>query len=149
VVSVVSVVSGLRDNHRGRTTTRKTGVQGRTTSLEPAHAYDPIRPLPTSPSEKNAEVWVDARAVAACLGVSRDYVYANAARLGARRLGAGTRARLRFQLETVLEALTPCESDKGSSEPNIRTVARRKRVQPAPVLGSGVALLPIRGRNAV
>jgi len=39
---------------------------------------------------------VDAASVAEHLGVSRDYVYEHADDLGARRLGSGPRARLRF-----------------------------------------------------
>jgi hypothetical protein len=95
-----------------------------------------------------ADSWVDAQAVADFLGVNRDYIYSNAARLGAIRLGAGPRARLRFQLGTALEALTPCVAGRESPEPETRTVSRRRRTQAAPRLGSGVVLLPIRGREA-
>jgi hypothetical protein len=49
---------------------------------------------------------VDARALAAELGVDRDWVYVNADRLGGVRLGDGPRARLRFDVERVREALT-------------------------------------------
>jgi hypothetical protein len=48
---------------------------------------------------------VDARALAAELGVARDWVYANADRLGAVRLGDGPRARLRFDVERARGAL--------------------------------------------
>jgi hypothetical protein len=42
---------------------------------------------------------VDARDLADELGVARDWVYANAERLGGVRLGDGPRARLRFDAE--------------------------------------------------
>jgi hypothetical protein len=43
----------------------------------------------------------DAQAVSARFGVSVDYVYAHATRLGAIRLGEGPKARLRFDLADV------------------------------------------------
>ena len=46
---------------------------------------------------------VDAATVARVLGVERDWVYRRAARLGARRLGSGQRARLRFELDLAVE----------------------------------------------
>jgi hypothetical protein len=95
-----------------------------------------------------ADSWVDAQAVADFLGVGRDYVYANAGRLGAVRLGGGRRARLRFRLSVVLEALTPCAAGRESPAPETRTAIRRKRTRAASRLGSGVVLLPIRGREA-
>jgi hypothetical protein len=48
---------------------------------------------------------VDARDLANALGVSLDYVYAHAVELGAMRLGAGPRARIRFDLDRAREAL--------------------------------------------
>ena len=48
---------------------------------------------------------VDAQDLAEQLGVDRDWVYANAERLGAIRLGTGPRARLRFDVEQAREAL--------------------------------------------
>jgi hypothetical protein len=47
---------------------------------------------------------VDAATVATQLGVSRGWVYRHADALGALRLGAGRRARLRFDLARALEA---------------------------------------------
>jgi hypothetical protein len=47
---------------------------------------------------------VSAAELAAILGVTRDWVYTRASRLGAVRLG-GKRGRLRFELETVRQAL--------------------------------------------
>lgn len=49
---------------------------------------------------------VDANEVARRFSVSRDYVYEHADKLGAVRLGNGSRARLRFDPVTVRERLT-------------------------------------------
>jgi hypothetical protein len=46
---------------------------------------------------------VDAATVATALSVSRDWVYAHAAELGGRRIGQGSRGRLRFDLGYVLD----------------------------------------------
>jgi hypothetical protein len=48
---------------------------------------------------------VDARQLARDLGVSLDYVYAHATELGAMRLGAGPKARIRFDLDRARQAL--------------------------------------------
>jgi hypothetical protein len=47
--------------------------------------------------------WVDAQAVAAALGVDRDWVYAHARALGVVRLGPGPKSRMRFDLALVRE----------------------------------------------
>jgi len=49
---------------------------------------------------------VDTAAVAHHLGTSRGYVYEHADELGARRLGTGPKARLRFDLAGVDRRLT-------------------------------------------
>jgi hypothetical protein len=48
---------------------------------------------------------VDARELAAVLGVSIDYVYGHATQLGAVRLGSGRRARIRFDVDMARTAL--------------------------------------------
>jgi hypothetical protein len=48
---------------------------------------------------------VDARELAAELGVSTDYVYAHAADLGGMRLGSGPKARIRFDLDRARQTL--------------------------------------------
>jgi hypothetical protein len=50
---------------------------------------------------------VDAAEVARRFSLSREYVYEHATELGAVRLGDGPKARLRFDLERVADALTP------------------------------------------
>jgi hypothetical protein len=82
--------------------------------------------------------------VAARLGVSRDWVYAHADRLGAVRLGrsqAGAKPRLRFDLNRVIAA---CQlSDASPPAPTQRIApARRRHTEPA------VPLLPIGPKRA-
>jgi hypothetical protein len=87
---------------------------------------------------------VDAAAVAVFLGTSRDYVYEHAAELGARRLGAGPKPRLRFNLSEI-EAALSCSTGRESVQPSTpvaEPLSRRRRPQ---ALGTGVELLPIRG----
>jgi hypothetical protein len=48
---------------------------------------------------------IDARELAEELGVARDWVYANAERLGGVRLGNGPRARMCFDVEVARQAL--------------------------------------------
>jgi hypothetical protein len=89
---------------------------------------------------------VDAATVARYLGVERSYVYEHAVELGARRLGTGPKARLRFSLAEIDERIS-CSTGRGSESD----------VSPAPVpirrrrgrrdLGTSVRLLPIRGRR--
>jgi hypothetical protein len=80
---------------------------------------------------------VDAAAVAAMLGVTRGWVYEHATELGAVRLGAGTRPRLRFDPHVVGVAL----EDGLASQPGPRRTRRFRR----PTSPSGVELLPIAG----
>jgi hypothetical protein len=88
---------------------------------------------------------VDAETVARYLEVDRDFVYVHAAELGARRLGTGPKARLRFSLSEVDERLRTCsvgrESDDAAKRKS-KPIRRRRRSEP---LGTGAPLLPIRG----
>jgi hypothetical protein len=90
---------------------------------------------------------VDAVRVAEHLGVSRDFVYEHAVELGARRLGSGPRARLRFDLAEVDSRLTSCSRSRGSEEAGSRTVERVRRRRRTSGLGTSVPLLPIRARG--
>ena len=54
---------------------------------------------------------VDAATLAEMLGVDRDWVYANARRLGAVRLGDGPKARLRFDATRARAALAATERE--------------------------------------
>jgi hypothetical protein len=88
---------------------------------------------------------VDAKTVAAALGVSRDCVYAHAAELGGQRIGNGPRGRLRFDLDRVVEVWTARSQSKKSHEAkscapaSLSTSSRRRPT------GSSSGLLPIRG----
>jgi excisionase family DNA binding protein len=80
------------------------------------------------------------------LGVTADYVYRHADELGARRLGSGPRARLRFP-EDALDAWTARDERKGSQsswalpDPAPRSASRRRASR---VSATEVELLPIR-----
>ncbi len=76
--------------------------------------------------------------IAMWLGVSRAYVYENAVRLGAIRLGNGPRARLRFDQEIVASRLS--NSDTTRPTPSRKTQTRTKRKRQT---RSSVPLLPI------
>ena len=100
-------------------------------------------------SDPTPTAWVDARRVAEEFGVSRDFVYAHADELGAVALGAcgdGRRPRLRFDLATVAAALTDRRMSGRSQVdemPAKRDVPQHRRARAS---GTGVELLPIRGR---
>ncbi len=87
---------------------------------------------------------VDARRLAEELGVARDWVYANAERLGGVRLGNGPRARLRFDVEKAREALVAGRRDDQptNGEPPPRRRGRPRRE----VAPTGVPL--IQGRSS-
>jgi hypothetical protein len=80
---------------------------------------------------------LDATAVARMLGVTRGWVYEHAAELGAIRLGAGARPRLRFDPLRVGSAL----EDGLATQVGTRRSHRFRR----PVRTSDVELLPIAG----
>jgi hypothetical protein len=83
--------------------------------------------------------WVAAAAVAQHLGVDVSYVYAHAGELGARRLGTGPKARLRFRLDLVDSALIPprCGADSAGQP-------RRANPRPRRTSSRSTPLLPIR-----
>jgi hypothetical protein len=85
---------------------------------------------------------VDAATLARAVGVSTSHVYSRSSELGARRLGNGPKARLRFDLERAVEAHASCAA--GSAAPATPQAAKRR---PRRAASSG-ALLPIRGRAA-
>jgi hypothetical protein len=66
--------------------------------------------------------YVDASDLARILGVERDWIYANARRLGAVRL-TEPRGRLRFDLRQVDEVLSPPEPE---ARPTRRAPARQR-----------------------
>ena len=102
------------------------------------------------------EPLIDARELAAYLGVTVGYVYEHALELGARELPRKPRPRkdgtmpkpkprLRFSLAQVDERLTACSASRESAlpKPAPQAASRPRRRRP---LGTSVELLPIRGR---
>ncbi len=94
---------------------------------------------------------VDAATVAAELGVERPWVYQHAEELGARRLGDGPRARLRFDLETVRAAAAALSSDPHRRNPAagaqsaVASAPRRRRLpKHRPKPGSVLTVRPRR-----
>jgi hypothetical protein len=87
---------------------------------------------------------VTAADLARYLDVDRSWVYEHAADLGARRLGSGPRARLRFSIAEVDQRLSACyesrESDTAELAPQAVSRPRRRRAS-----GTSAPLLPIKG----
>jgi hypothetical protein len=72
---------------------------------------------------RTSMAWLDAQQVARQLGVSRDWVYEHADELGASRIGAGPRPRIRFPADVVDSRrgkLTSCEAASGPTKPRSR-----------------------------
>jgi hypothetical protein len=86
---------------------------------------------------------IDARELAEELGVARDWVYANAERLGGVRLGNGPRARLRFDVELARQALAA--GGNGAQPPSNGAAPRRRGRPRREVVPAGVPL--IQGRS--
>ena len=84
------------------------------------------------------EQLVTATDVAARFGVSRTWVYDNAERLGAIRLGTGSKARLRFDPRRVGELI--------QAEPNSRERPARRSPPAATRWLDKADLIPIRGQ---
>jgi hypothetical protein len=105
--------------------------------------YSPIGESATNPKSDTRGVFdgqlVSAAVVARELGVKRDFVYRHSNRLGARRLGSGTRARLRFNLEVARAAL---EENAGLPIGNKPTRSKRR-----PRKTTSATLLPIGGQR--
>ena len=87
--------------------------------------------------------WVSAAAVARHLGVDVAYVYEHSEKLGARRLGDGPKARMRFRLDLVEQALRIAGGESVAPPPRLATPTRTPRCVRSP--GSAAELLPIRG----
>jgi hypothetical protein len=83
-------------------------------------------------------------AVAQEFGVSTDWLYANAGRLGAIRLGSGPRARLRFDRATIADRIAKVASRAARD----RSSQRGKRRRGARAGADGGDLLPIHGSGA-
>ena len=79
---------------------------------------------------------VDAATVACELGVSRDFVYRNAGRFGAVKLGDSPKAPLRFDLARIRQSLTPVAPLESGAVAVSATRPRRSRVPLLPVRGA-------------
>ena len=79
---------------------------------------------------------MDAAEVAERFGVHRSWVYSHAEKLGAVRLGTGPKARLRFDLQRVVELLALDELTAPDATPRRREGRPRR-----PALPAGVELL--------
>jgi hypothetical protein len=97
------------------------------------HDHNQARPAPPR--------LLDATQIARHLGVTRTWVYEHATQLGAIRLGTGSKARLRFDLDTATAAITNRQKrPPGGNAPSVETPRRgRPRRQPQPA----VPLLPV------
>ncbi len=87
---------------------------------------------------------VDAATLAAELGVERSWVYTHRAELGGIQLGAGSKPRLRFDVDIARELLARSTS-KQSQTPQTPAAAGRSSRRSRQRLGSSPELLPIRG----
>jgi hypothetical protein len=100
--------------------------------------------------ERSRQSWVTADVVASHLSVDIGYVYEHATELGAVRLGDGPKARLRFRLDLVDEAVggtTACPAVRASNVPGSGTVEAKRRRRRPRLSGTGVPLLPVSGRE--
>jgi hypothetical protein len=108
--------------------------------------------LAADASPPAARPLVDAAALARALGVSRQYVYLHAAELGARRVGKGSRPRLRFDVDAARDAMDRLNIDlshganvsAGAESARSPRPGRRRSPNGAPKPGS---ILGIRGRK--
>jgi hypothetical protein len=133
-------VAGRQDAVRASRSSRPDGAKNARIegSSSPERGISPdlaeIRPL------------VDAATLAGYLDVERSFVYEHADELGARRLGSGPRARLRFSIAEVDVRLSACSGSRESSAPDpAPAAASRPRARRR--MGTSVPLLPIRGRE--
>jgi hypothetical protein len=101
--------------------------------------------LPTTPAR--AQGLLSPIEVADWLSVTPAWVYAHAAEMGAKRLGAGPKARLRFGREDVEAYLNACSLSRESAKPETSATTRNRPRRKAGSLGTNVQLLPIRGRS--
>jgi hypothetical protein len=117
-----------------------------------AHIAAMLRDASMSPPTPQT---VDAATLAAHLGVTRGFVYEHATDLGAVRLGVGSRARLRFDLDRALDAWN-ARSTSEKSQPTRTPVTTGtgggsqpprmgRRASGLPATG---AVLAIRGRGS-
>jgi hypothetical protein len=123
-----------------------------TDALAPQLARALQTEFPAVQPEPQSEEWITASETARRFHMSAATIYAHADELGARRLGDGPKARLRFHPPTVAQALTSRPDGKGSTDPKPPTPAARPRGAQRQRETPGakrVPLIPIRGRPVV
>jgi hypothetical protein len=86
---------------------------------------------------------VDAATIAEQLGVDRTYVYEHATELGAKRLGRGPKAPLRFDPADVMRRVEEWSASPAPDERRAASQSRRRSTTPARTRDR--ELLPIRG----
>jgi hypothetical protein len=109
--------------------------------LEPAVAQAAPAHSPLSFEAVEQTNLVDATALAADLGVSRQWIYEHRVKLGALRLGDGPRPRLRFDPIAARAALSCYASPVAESEPAPAPHRRRPSQRPSQP-GSILAVRP-------
>lgn len=88
-------------------------------------------------SECGSKDWIDVAEVARRLSVSRDYVYRHANELGARRVGDGSKSRLRFDPAEVAKRLSgPGSEESHHKVKPVRSVRSKGDVPLLPVAES-------------
>lgn len=99
------------------------------------------RPADSAGETKGKPALLDTAATAERFAVSTEYLYAHADRLGAKRLGDGPKARLRFDPTVVEERLAADRPAQSAPTGADRRTRKRCRKQAA------VDLLPVRGSD--
>ena len=112
----------------------------------------PVAPGVPAAADESRPALVSAAELAGVLGVSRAWVYEHASELGAIRLGEGSRARLRFEVEAARAALSRYGSNRSDAHTangggaSVLPTPRRRRslASHRPEPGS---ILPVRPRQ--
>lgn len=100
--------------------------------------------LGDQPGDATRARWLSASEVATMLGINRDAVYRRADELGAKRIGSGPKARLRFDADAVTAALSACSASRDSLSQD-PPQQQRSRPRRATAAGNAFPLLPVRG----
>jgi hypothetical protein len=99
--------------------------------LQSRRAARPARPQPRM---------VTAAEVARWCGVERSWVYAHAEELGARKIGAGERPRLRFDLAEVSERITALNGSQSGVRRGSTAIAADSRIRSLPRRRRGIVV---------
>jgi len=86
-----------------------------------------LRSAPTAPAAPPRQRLMTAAEVAQWWGIERSWVYAHAEQLGARKIGAGERPRLRFDPDEVSERIAGLNGSQTGSGPGSARIAANPR----------------------